>query len=48
MKYEELSKRQKEILEKSGWYEGRDIEIEEEVRLLEERGFEVSEKVKEY
>lgn len=48
MKYEELKDRQKRILKKAGWYEEREVEIEEEVRLLEERGFEVSEKVKEY
>ncbi|NLK63439.1 MAG: hypothetical protein GX287_08345 [Fusobacteria bacterium] len=48
MTSKELSKEKINLLKKAGWYEGRQVEIEEEVRLLEERGFEVSEKVKEY
>ncbi|WP_180230678.1 SUKH-3 domain-containing protein, partial [Bacillus pseudomycoides] len=42
----EISNKTIEGLKKAGWYEGRKIDISENVKFLEERGFEVFESAK--
>ena len=42
------SKQAKEVLEKYGWYEGRKIDISEQLEMLEKAGFEIFDKVKEF
>ncbi|MEH6848914.1 MULTISPECIES: SUKH-3 domain-containing protein [Bacillus] len=42
----EISNKTIEELKKAGWYEGRKIDISENVKFLEERGFEVFESAK--
>ncbi|KHD37942.1 hypothetical protein NL50_00050 [Clostridium acetobutylicum] len=44
----EISNKTIEVLKKSGWYEGRKIDISENVKFLEERGFEVLESAKRF
>lgn len=44
----EISNKTIEVLKKSGWYEGRKIDISEYVKFLEERGFEVLESAKRF
>lgn len=44
----EISNKTIEILKNSGWYEGRRIDISENVKFLEERGFEVLESAKSF
>ncbi|MGG0454553.1 SUKH-3 domain-containing protein [Bacillus mycoides] len=43
-----ISNKTIEELKKAGWYEGRKIDISENVRFLEERGFEVFESAKKF
>ena len=45
---EVLSEKAIEVLKKAGWYEGRKIDITENVKFLEERGFEVLDKAKKF
>ena len=42
------SKQAKEVLKKYGWYEGRKIDTTKQLAMLEEFGFEVFDKVKEF
>ncbi|MED1093683.1 SUKH-3 domain-containing protein [Bacillus paramycoides] len=44
----EISNKTIEELKKAGWYEGRKIDISENVKFLEERGFEVFESAKKF
>ncbi|PEI90045.1 hypothetical protein CN679_18950 [Bacillus pseudomycoides] len=44
----EISNKTIEELKKAGWYEGRKIDILENVKFLEERGFEVFESAKKF
>ena len=44
----EISKKTIEVLKDAGWYEGRKIDIAENVKFLEERGFEVLESAKKF
>ncbi|MEK0224259.1 SUKH-3 domain-containing protein [Bacillus proteolyticus] len=44
----EISNKTIEELKKAGWYEGRKIDISENVKFLEERGFEVVESAKKF
>ncbi|WP_242218069.1 SUKH-3 domain-containing protein [Bacillus cereus group sp. BfR-BA-01380] len=44
----EISNKAIEELKKAGWYEGRKIDISENVKFLEERGFEVFESAKKF
>ncbi|PEA23358.1 hypothetical protein CN923_11440 [Bacillus cereus] len=43
-----ISNKAIEELKKAGWYEGRKIDISENVKFLEERGFEVFESAKKF
>ncbi|MED1042822.1 SUKH-3 domain-containing protein [Bacillus mycoides] len=43
-----ISNKTIEELKKAGWYEGRKIDISENVKFLEERGFEVFESAKKF
>ncbi|EJS11482.1 hypothetical protein IKS_05370 [Bacillus cereus VDM062] len=43
-----ISNKKIEELKKAGWYEGRKIDISENVKFLEERGFEVFESAKKF
>ena len=43
-----MKKEVKEILEKSGWYEGRKINIDEELKDLEDSGLFINEKAKDF
>ncbi|HDK7176183.1 TPA: SUKH-3 domain-containing protein [Clostridium botulinum] len=44
----EVSKKTIEELKKSGWYEGRKIDILENIKFLEEKGFEVFESARNF
>ncbi|WP_329767620.1 SUKH-3 domain-containing protein [Bacillus nitratireducens] len=44
----EISNKTIEELKKAGWYEGRKIDISENVKFLEERGFEIFESAKKF
>lgn len=44
----EISNKTIEELKKAGWYEGRKIDISENVKSLEERGFEIFESAKKF
>lgn len=44
----EISSKTIEVMKKAGWYEGRKIDISENIRFLEERGFEVLESGKRF
>jgi len=44
----EISNKTIEVLKNSGWYEGRKIDISENVKFLQERGFEVVESAKKF
>ena len=44
----EISNKAIEELKKAGWYEGRKIDISENIKFLEERGFEVFESAKKF
>lgn len=44
----EVSNKTIEVLKNAGWYEGRKIDISENVKFLEERGFEVLESAKRF
>ncbi|WP_459500869.1 SUKH-3 domain-containing protein [Bacillus sp. C1] len=44
----EISNKAIEELKKAGWYEGRKIDISENVKFLEEKGFEVFESAKKF
>ncbi|WP_242218086.1 SUKH-3 domain-containing protein [Bacillus cereus group sp. BfR-BA-01380] len=44
----EISNKTIEELKKAGWYEGRKIDISENIKFLEERGFEVFESAKKF
>lgn len=44
----EISNKTIEVLKNSGWYEGRKIDISENVKFLQERGFEVLESAKRF
>ena len=43
-----ISNKTIEVLKEAGWYEGRKIDISENVKFLEERGFEVFESAKRF
>jgi hypothetical protein len=44
----EISKKTIEVLKNSGWYEGRKIDITENLEFLKERGFEVFESARKF
>ena len=44
----EISNKTIEVLKNAGWYEGRKIDISENVKFLEERGFKVLESAKKF